>query len=305
MRFPSTFAPTMAGSQAPCLSCDAAMHPRRLLLHGLILSTAGWLCLAIGAEPVPVPAPAASGTDRPDPKAIERSPRVLLLVRDDCPACDTELARLEAPEGTFDSLRRQRWTIGRHSDCHIQIVNIKDRPDLVEPLGVQRFPTVACLYDGRIIRSFTEGCRTPLDEWTFGWLLNGRDERDEPLLAETVTVDWTGHYPLRGNHWSVDGEWLPSREYVLEHLRGENHLTQIPANWPIESWSYEELRSLHDDVHENNGMPMPPVKTYTLPPPLPEPAVRESDDAPEFVQSPVFASPVEPEPRKFGRGSVR
>ena len=32
--------------------------------------------------------------------------------------------------------------------------------------------------------------------------------------------------------------------------RGPNHGHQITANWAIESWSYEELRSLHDDLHE-------------------------------------------------------
>jgi hypothetical protein len=279
---------------------------RRLLFLGLMASAACWLCLAVAADPVSGPAVAARDAAHLQSSSIERSPRVLLIVRDNCPACDAELARLGAPGGAFDSLRRQRWSIGPDADSHIQIVNMKERPDLADSLGVQQFPTVACLHENRIVRSFTAGCRTPLDEWTFGWLLNGRDERDEPVLPESVTVDWTGHYPLRGNHWSIDGEWLPSLDYVIEHLRGENHLTQIPPNWPIDSWSYEELRSLHDDVHENDGIPKHPLKTYTLPPPLPEPAVPKSDHGDStLMRHSIFAAPAEPEPRQFGRGSIR
>src|ERR1700722_11400576 len=63
--------------------------------------------------------------------------------------------------------------------------------------------------------------------------------------------EWTtGHYPLRGNHWSIDEDWNPTREKVVSHLRGPNHGAHIAASWTIESWSYEELRSLHDHLHE-------------------------------------------------------
>lgn len=200
----------------------------------------------------------------------ERSPRVLLITKDDCENCRKELTRLRLENGAFDALRRQRWKIGDTADCHVQIVNSKNIPALIDRLGVQEYPTVACIAKGEILRSFTKGCRTPLDEWTFGWLLHGRDERFEPLLEAEITVDWTGYYPLRGNHWSVEGEWLPTFEYLVEHMRGENHLNQVPSRWPIETWSYDEVRSLHDDVHENDGMPRHPLKRYRLPPPLPE-----------------------------------
>jgi hypothetical protein len=80
----------------------------------------------------------------------------------------------------------------------------------------------------------------------------------EQLRTEAVTDDeleearryLTGSYPLRGNHWSVEGDSNPSTEKLIGHLRGPNHGHQIAANYAIESWSYEELRSLHDDLHE-------------------------------------------------------
>lgn len=223
-----------------------------------------------------------------DQKPIrDRSPRVLLITKDDCENCDAELTRLRLENGTFDELKRQRWKIGETVDCHIQIVNAKEIPDFVKKLGVQKYPTVACLANGEIIRSITEGCRTPLDVWTFGWLLHGRDERQEPLLNAKVTVDWTGHYPLRGNHWSVEGEWLPTFEFLIGHMRGENHLTQVPPRWPIESWSYDEVRSLHDDVHESDGLPRHPLKRYRLSPPLPEskPVPKEVNASDEKTES--------------------
>ena len=68
----------------------------------------------------------------------------------------------------------------------------------------------------------------------------------------TSTVPTSGGYPLRGGHWSIAGSYSPSRDQVVQHLRGANHRHLIPAAWSIESWSYEELRSLHDDLHERN-----------------------------------------------------
>jgi hypothetical protein len=117
-------------------------------------------------------------------------------------------------------------------------------------LKVRDFPTVACVDQGQVVRSFTAGCTTPLDAWTFGFLAKGVDERPPGTVSEAARVETTGHYSLRGNHWSVDEDWSPSRDKVLSHLRGPTHGHQIRAGWDIESWSYEELRSLHDNLHE-------------------------------------------------------
>ena len=115
---------------------------------------------------------------------------------------------------------------------------------------MREFPTVCCVDEGQIVRSFKSGCTTPLDAWTFGFLAKGLNERPAESVAEAARVETTGHYPLRGNHWSVDEDWSPTKAKVVSHLRGPNHASQIAASWKIESWSYEELRSLHDNLHE-------------------------------------------------------
>jgi hypothetical protein len=115
---------------------------------------------------------------------------------------------------------------------------------------VREYPALACVDGGEIVRSFKEGCTTPLDAWTFGFLLKGKNERPKGSVPEAARVATTGSYPLRGNHWTVDGDANPSAEKLIGHLRGPHHGPQIAATYAIETWSYEELRSLHDDLHE-------------------------------------------------------
>ena len=143
----------------------------------------------------------------------------------------------------------------------MQIIDREQIPELVEKLKVSEFPTVACIDKGEIVRSFKSGCRTPLDCWTFGFLAKGIDERPPGAVLQAAYVETTNNYPLRGNHWSVGEDWNPTRDTVIGHLRGPNHGSQILAKWQIESWSYEELRSLHDDLHEREGV------TYSQPAP--------------------------------------
>lgn len=181
-----------------------------------------------------------------------REPRILFIVRDDCAECDAELGRLQRVDGPFVTLREAGWRIGSDPTDHIQIVNAADIPELVERWQLPEYPAVVCIEKGEILRSFKDGCSTPLDPYMFGWLLKGFDERERPPVAEAVEVETSGHYPLRGNHWSVDGDWSPSQERIVFHLRGPNHNGLFPQEWRIESWSTEELRSLHDDLHEQN-----------------------------------------------------
>lgn len=194
------------------------------------------------------------GTERAEtiPKApiAGRNPRVLFITMKECERCTRELARLRRPGGDFDAMRSRGWKIGPENDNHLQIVDRSDIPEIIEQLNVREFPTVACIEKGEVVRSFKHGCTTPLDAWTFGFLLNGKNERPRAAIPEAVQVATTGSYRLRGNHWSVDGDWEPSRETVISHLRGPNHASQLASSWRIESWSYEELRSLHDDLHE-------------------------------------------------------
>jgi hypothetical protein len=182
------------------------------------------------------------------PKA--QNPRVLFIVAPDCARCDQELARLRRSGGDFDKMKTRGWKIGAGADNHLQIVDRGEIAELIEKLQVSEFPTVACVGDGEILRSFKSGCTTPLDMWTFGWLAKGADERPPGAVMETARVASTGSYPLRGNHWSIDEDWSPSREKVVSHLRGPAHGHSILASWKIEDWSIEELRSLHDNLHE-------------------------------------------------------
>lgn len=190
------------------------------------------------------PASTTSSTVEP------RNPRVVIITEKGNDECHQVLTRLRRVGGDFETMTSAGWKIGETPDNHIQILDRSQCVELVEKLGVDRFPTVACISDGEIVRAFTDGCTTPLDSWTLSWLYKGKDERPTPVKPEPIRVATSGNYPLRGNHWSVDGIWNPSRDLLVNHLRGPVHVSQIAATWQIESWEYEELRSLHDDLHE-------------------------------------------------------
>jgi hypothetical protein len=179
-----------------------------------------------------------------------QNPRVLFVTAKNSPRCDEELARLRRPGGDFESMQAQGWKIGAGPENHLQIVDQATIADLVREIDLQHYPVILCISGEEIVRSFRTGCTTPLDAWTFGWLVKGVSERPQAEIPEAARVESTGNYPLRGNHWSIDEDWYPTRERVISHLRGPVHGPQIRATWAIESWSYEELRSLHDNLHE-------------------------------------------------------
>jgi len=198
----------------------------------------------IGADEKPVPA------EQPAP--APRSTRILFITSKDCEYCAQELARLRKPGGEFEAMLSRGWKIGAGPENHIQIVDREAIRERILQLPVREYPTVACISNGEIVRSFNDGCSTPLDAWTFGWLIKGVSERPQGAIPEAIRVASTGSYRLRGNHWSVDGDWNPSRGKVVRHLRGP-HGGSVSATYAIEGWSYEELRSLHDDIHEHEG----------------------------------------------------
>ncbi len=178
------------------------------------------------------------------------NPRVLFITAKNDPKSDAALANLSKAGGDFETLRSAGWTIGETADKNIQIVDRDRIPQLAKQLYIPEYPAVACVDNGKVVRSFKSGCTTPLDMWTLSWLAKGVNERPTAPVLEAALVATTGHWPLRGNHWSVSGDWNPSREEVIAHLRGANHASELQADWKIEDWSYEELRSLHDDLHE-------------------------------------------------------
>jgi hypothetical protein len=177
--------------------------------------------------------------------------KVVFITSKNSPDCDKVLGKLNWPNGDFDKMRAAGWKIGKGPSNHLQIVDKDEVPDLVKQLGKQEFPTVASVdKNGEVVRYFRFGCTTPLDMWTFGFLAKGIDERPAGMVMEAAKVEWTGHYPLRGNHWSVEGNWNPTKEETVAHLHGPNHQAELQPQWHIEDWSLEELRSLHDDLHE-------------------------------------------------------
>ena len=184
-----------------------------------------------------------------------RNPRVVFIVKKGSKQSDEILAKLRSPGGDFENMRAGGWLIGDGPDNHVQIVDCDAVPDLVKKLKVTEFPAVACVDNGELVRYFKSGCTTPLDCWTLGFLATGVDLRPKGSPVEAATVETTGHYPLRGNHWSVDGNFNPSHDEIVEHLRGPNHVEHLLPEWKIDIWSIEELKSLHDDLHEKYGPP--------------------------------------------------
>lgn len=177
--------------------------------------------------------------------------QILFIVDPNCTACDELLKELESE---FQPMRYSNWKIDRGSDAHIRIIDKAAAVSLLKLSDAEakemQLPKVLAIRKNEVVRYFKAGCSTPLDRWTFDWLFTGVERRPTPPPIQPVTVPTTGNYPLRGGHWSVAGDWHPSREKVLGHLRGPNHQSQLKPEWNLELWSREELRSLHDNLHE-------------------------------------------------------
>ena len=209
------------------------MLARSLATAALLLAVASELTTAAENEPVKsaetattvknetfVPATENSGVavSRPvestraeSSRAAPRSTRILFITAKDCEQCALELARLRRPGGEFEAMQSRGWKIGESPDNHLQIVDREAVAELVVQLHVREYPTVACISNGEIVRSFKDGCSTPLDAWTFGWLLKGESERPQAVIPEPIRVKSTGSYRLRGNDWSVEGDWKVRR----------------------------------------------------------------------------------------------
>ena len=217
-----------------------------LFLAILLVSSANPFLVSASDE-----SPAPSQTQLPLTRP--RQVRVLLIVRDDCPKCEAELERLRKPGGPFEALKAAGWKIDSTPEAHVQIVKHDAVPQFAKSLAATDYPAVAGIDGEEVTRYFKSGCTTPLDQWTFGWLLNGKNERPIAAVAEPVRVAATGSYRLRGNHWSIEGDFNPTQAAVVAHLRSPSHANGAATYGSIEGWSLEELRSLHDDLHERDG----------------------------------------------------
>jgi len=203
---------------------------------------------ATPSSPTSPARPAAAPLDDDEPRHPDL--QVLLIMSWDYPGAEAKLRELEAIDGPFDRLRKQGWTVGLNPTDNVRIVSTHQVSALVERLRITQFPAVVAVADGQVVRSFTSGCTTPLDEHTFGWLRTGVGTRPASAPRPAPTVATSGNYPLRGAHWSVDGDWNPPIQQLVQHLRSPMHQHLFPAGWNIERWAYQELLSLHDDLHE-------------------------------------------------------
>ena len=258
---PSAWLLSLWSSSVVSLAGDEAGPSRKLPANRIV----------VAADSVSTPTSGSpdAATELEQPRATSRRLRVVFITAKDCDECDRVLTRLRRPGGDFETMKVAGWKIGEGPENHIQIIDRAAVADLVEKLGVREFPTVACISDGEIVRAFQGGCTTPLDSWTLSWLMKGKDERPTPMKREPITAATTGNYPLRGNHWSLDGIWNPSKETLVSHLRGSVHGPQLAASYSsyqIETWSVEELRSLHDNLHELEMGGAVPASYATQPP---------------------------------------
>lgn len=194
-----------------------------------------------------------------NPRYTRRANRIVLVGSNDCPPC---LVLAPKVDKALTALEKQgQWTIGEEPYYMIQHFFADERPELLDQLGKElgippeslSFPFVVKIENGKIVRRWTPGCTTPMDVWTFSWLMDGVEVRPVTVEPEKATVARSGHYPLTGGWWSVEGHWNPSKAFLISHLtRHSNHASRFAKRraW-LETLSIAELQSVHTDDHTN------------------------------------------------------
>jgi hypothetical protein len=205
------------------------------------------------SAPVAVATPTVSTSGKSDPPPIRISQfgrdRIIILTAKWCPHCPHDKLKQIVP-----ALRKAGWTAGDSPANQIQILDADDNATEFDRiaralrLDPVKLPLIAKVEGGEITRRFEQGCGTPLDVWSIGWLYSGTDERPD-REKEPATIKRSGSYPLTGGWWSVEGVWNPSRDFVIKHLLGGSiHRGKFDAAW-VKSLSLAELQSLHTDDH--------------------------------------------------------
>src|SRR5580658_7497410 len=85
----------------------------------------------VAQPPTTAERPKADLSTNPNPQAV-RNPRVVLITSKDSEQCRHELERLTKPGGAFAAMQSQGWKIGAGADNHLQLVDHKEVPQLVE-----------------------------------------------------------------------------------------------------------------------------------------------------------------------------
>ena len=172
--------------------------------------------------------------------------QVLFFTAEWCAACKV-IKNIE-----LKALKDAGWRVGEAETDAVRVIDIEKNPNLWKQYGSEEdgLPQFVCIYDGEVIRSLRSGCSTPMDAYGISWTFKGVDERPEPKRLP-VTVDNNGEYPIRGNWWSVEGNWNASRREVIKHLlESPNHRELRPYGSMIKRMSRAEAHSLHSDHHE-------------------------------------------------------
>lgn len=170
-----------------------------------------------------------------------------------CPGCRAIDGKLS---DALDAMEDKGWKVvdstsgkvsGSPHVVYVGRINSNKPPAFIDEILGDDWAIPALVYwDGsKVVRSWTPGCKRPVDVWTLDWLYTGVDKRPRPLSLQAG-----GKYPLRSGWWSVDDVWNASRSFVLNHLQRVGiHGGKFDSDW-LASLSRAELHSLHSDDHE-------------------------------------------------------
>lgn len=178
--------------------------------------------------------------------AVAPSKTLLLLTKRGCNPC------LRIERQTLPALRKSGWVIEKYSAsgaATIWVVDESEHPGVVLKYGVADehdtylMPQWILCEGDRVIRrsiGFKTG-RQVREFWNLKSCTAVKAVSSEPV-QQVRTVHATG-----GNHWSVEGDFNPSRSEAIEHLQEVHGQSRSR----LESMDLESLLRLHDALHEH------------------------------------------------------
>jgi hypothetical protein len=186
-------------------------------LRESLVVVALWPSLACRAADLTAPPPPAfaapensTGTDHDEHEhPAHRDLQVLLVMSWDHPGAEGELRRMEAVGGVFEQLRADGWKVGVQESDNLRIVSRDQVGELVSRLDLTTYPAVVALHEGRVVRSFSHGCSTPLDR--------PGDIRLDADRRARARVD--SPRPVGPDHCRVDGNLPAARTSLVDQWR--------------------------------------------------------------------------------------
>lgn len=177
--------------------------------------------------------------------------RMLMFTASWCGPCK-DWKNNVAPE-----MRKRNWLIGKEDWNHIQFIDSDKNKDLESKYGINSLPTFIMIDPfGR------EVART-------GFLNAGEMSSFYNKHKEAKKKVQTASYPLNGRTWSVNGDYNPSRQTLIDHLLyGGVHAGKFTKDY-LSQLSRDELMSLHGDDHDHRVntkyAEVQPAKVYKQP----------------------------------------